>query len=360
MSSGSFRAAAAACLTIVWAVAVPLPVRAQQSTEEGGRTLTLLTAPPSARVALHGTSRLVGPAPLDLPPGWSGRYSTRVGAPGFATAQIVLAFPSTGGAPYSLSEAPGLSAGLLFRSLNFPGLPDFSSGHEARGVVLAAAGVTGAVGAANAEWRHSRDSKRNDLEARDRAEDDRIYRNRWLGYVGVVWAISVLDYAERARVSVLETTPARVTLGIPEVTRGGIFWRSLLVPGAGQEFAGQRGRGLAWLSATLACGAAYVISDFEHERDLSRLSRGEKDYAALDPTLQPTYLPALVDLRKEADASRKWRKSFATAAAGFYALNLLDAITVPIRRDDGTGEPRFSLAAPMAPDRAALQLSYRF
>jgi hypothetical protein len=359
MSSGRFRAAAAACLALLGTWACPPAVRAQQGSAEG-TTLTLLTAPPAARVALHGTSRLAGPSPLDLPSGWSGRYSARVGAPGYATGQILLAIPSTGEAPYSLSEAPGLSAGLIFRSLNWPGLPDLSSGHEARGLVLTAAAVVGGVAAVRAERTHSTDSKRKDLEARDRAEDDRIYRNRWLGYMGAVWALSALDYVERARVGLLEATPSRVTLGIPRVTRGGILWRSLLVPGAGQEYAGQRSRGLAWLSATLACGAAYVISDFEYERDLSRLSRGEENFAALDSTLKPTYLPALVELRKEADTSRKWRKGFATAAAGFYALNLLDALTVPIRRDDGTGEPRFSLAAPVTPDRAMLQLSYRF
>jgi hypothetical protein len=283
-----------------------------------------------------------------------------VGAPGFATGQIVLAVPSTGQAPYSLSEAPGLSAGLLFRALNVPGVPDISSGHTARGLVLSAAAITGGAAAVRAEMAHSRDSKRNDREAADRAEDNRVYRNRWIGYTGVVWALSALDYASRARVQVLETSPARVTLGIPKVTRGAMLWRSLLVPGAGQEFAGQRSRGLAWLSTTLASGAAYVIADFEYERDLSRLSHGEADYAALDSTLKPAYLPAIVQLKKDADESKKWRRGFALAAAGFYALNLIDAFAVPIRRDDGTGEPRFSLTAPVAPDRAALTLSYRF
>lgn len=359
MSSGSIRAAAVACLALLAAGGTPLASLAQQQAPERG-TLTLLTAPPAARIALHGVSNLSGPSPMDVPTGWWGRHSIRVGAPGFATGQFVLAIPSTGQAPYSLSEPPGASFGLLCRALNFPGLPDYSSGHRARGLVLGLAAVGGTFGAVRAERVHSRDLERSDVEAADRAEDNRIYRNRWIGYVGAVWAVSALDYAARARVHVLESTPSRVTLGIPRVTRGAMLWRSLLAPGAGQEFAGQRARGLGWLSATLASGAAFVIADFEHERDLSRLERGERDYAALDPTLKPAYLPSLVQLQKDADQSRKWRKGFLLATAGFYGLNLVDALTVPVSRDNGTGEPRFTLSAPVEPDRAALLLSYRF
>lgn len=359
MNSGTVRAAAVACMALLGAGAAPRASRAQQAAPERA-TLTLLAQTPTARITIDGTSVLSGPSPLDVPVGWWGPHSVSVGAPGFAKGQFLLAIPSTGQAPYSLSERPGLSFGLLFRAMNFPGLPDYSSGHASRGLVLGTAALGGGFGILHAERAHTRDAKRNDLEAADRSEDDRAYRNRWIGYVGAVWALSALDYASRARVHVLESTPTRVTLAIPKVTRGGMFWRSLLVPGAGQEFAGQRARGVGWLSATLACGAAYLIADFEHERDLSRLSRGEQNYAALDSTLKPTYLPALVELQKDADASQKWRKGFALATAGFYAVNLLDALTVPIRRDDGTGEPRFTLSAPMSPDRAALSLSYRF
>jgi hypothetical protein len=359
MSRRSVGVAVLTCLVLTCACAAAGPASAQGEAGQG-TAVTLLTAPPEARVSLHGTSHLVGPSPVELPAGWSGRYTIQIGAPGYATGKIALAFPSTGQAPYSLSEAPGLSAGLLFRSLNFPGAPDYLGGHEERGLILAAAAVGGGIGAARAEQMHSRDSKRSDLASQDQAEDDRNYRNHWLGYVGAVWALSALDYIERGRVQVLETTPTRVTLGIPWVTRGGALWRSMLVPGAGQEYAGERSRGLAWLSATLACGAAFVIADFEHERDLSRLYRGEEAYAALDSTLKPLYRPALVELEKKADTSRKWRKGFAVAAAGVYALNLLDALAMPIRRDDGTGEPRFSLDAPVTPERAALRLSYRF
>ncbi|HEY7727452.1 MAG TPA: hypothetical protein VID50_03285, partial [Candidatus Eisenbacteria bacterium] len=108
MTTGCFRAAAA-CAALLWAGAGAAAAWAQQ-TAPPAPILTLLTAPPAARIALHGVSRLTGPAPLDLPLGWSGRYSVRVGAPGYATGQFLLAVPSTGQAPYSLSEAPGLSA----------------------------------------------------------------------------------------------------------------------------------------------------------------------------------------------------------------------------------------------------------
>jgi hypothetical protein len=372
MSLRYARAVTAALLSLLLWSATPQGVRAQQESAPGSQpgsqqgsqpaatAMTVLTAPPGARVALHGASRLSGLSPLELPSGWNGRYSVRVGAPGFATAQLLLAVPSTGEAPYSLSEEPGLSPGLLFRSLSLPGVPDLSAGRTARGWVLVGAAVVGGAGAARAEKLHSRDLKAGDSEAADRAKDDRIYRNRWLGYVGTVWAMSALDYIARPRVTLLEATPNRVTLGIPRVTRAAMLWRSILVPGAGQEFAGQSVRGAAWMAATLACGAGFVIADFEYARDLTRLARGESDYLALDPMLRPTYLPTVRQLRKNSESSRKWRNGFVTATLGFYAINVLDALTVPIRRDDGTGEPRFTLAAPVTPEQAGLTLSYRF
>ena len=338
--------------------ALPAPLRAQPVTT-AGTGLTLLASPPGARVAISGTSSLSGPSPLELPAGWSGRHSVRVGAPNYATGQGVIAIPSSG-APYSLSEAPGLSAGLIVRSLNLPGFPAMSSGHKARGLLFLAGAAGAGFGAAQAQMRHDDDTDLGTVTGDDEAADHRLERDRWLGYGGGVWALSALDYMVRARVRIQEATPQRVTLGVPKVTRGGMFWRSMLAPGAGQEFANQRGRGLLWLSATLATGAAVVIA--ERSVDVRR-TEVEWTRSLLDsagPSEHAVLLDQLGRQQGSLENSRNVRDGFLTALAAVYAANLLDALIAPIRRDDGPGPPRVTLDAPIDSRRAALALSYRF
>lgn len=368
MSNRMRCAATVVAAVLLVGLALPAPAPGQDLAAPRMGTLTLLSLAPGARIGIQGTSDYSGASPLEVPAGWSGRFSVRVGAPGYATGQSVIGIP-TKGAPYSLSEAPGLSTGLLLRSLNFPGLPAISSGHKGRGIVLLTGAGLATAGAIRAQIEHDQAIDRGTLDGYEDADDYQMYRDRWFAYGGAVYAVSALDYMVRSRVKVLESTPERVTLGVPRVTRGGMLWRSIIAPGSGQEFAGLHGRGMIWLSGMLATGAGYVMARGEMDQrttDIHRYQQIQKVFGAFDslgPSEQLQYLKLLNNLdqaESSLDNARSWARGFLIALASTYGMNVLDALAAPIRRDDAPGYPRVSVIAPVTPSRAALGLSYRF
>ncbi len=349
----------AAAFLAVAAVLLPTPVRAQEALSADPTEMTVLSSPPDARVILRGSSEVGGFSPLDLGPQWFGRYSVTIDAPGYATARGALSFPQRGLRPTSPSEPPGISGALLLRSLNFPGLPDLLSGNMERGagLLLAGAGGAGAVLRDHLEYRSN--LKKPDVESQDRAYDFHYARGRWALYTGAVWGMSALDYILRPRMQLLESTPTRVTIGAPKLTRAGVMWRSVLVPGAGQEYANQRVRGILWLGATLVSGAAYFTADESHHRILTKLGRAEALLATASPA-EITDRQADVDhFSSREETSKKLLHGLGLGTVGIYVANIVDAGIVQLGRPSGANR-KFSLAAPVNPHRLEIALTHRF
>jgi hypothetical protein len=139
-----------------------------------------------------------------------------------------------------------------------------------------------------------------------------------------------------------------------------MLWRSILVPGAGQEFGNQRARGLVWLGATLASGAAFVIAEgaVDHRSTDAQWARAQVDSAG--PSARDDRIRDLERALSSLESARDLRDGFRAAILAIHAANVLDALVAPIRKDDGPGPPRVTLGAPLGPRRAALALSYRF
>jgi hypothetical protein len=305
-------------------------------------------------------SQITGPAPIEVPPTWKGRFKIRVFALGHARSYGALVIPEYGGAPRQASDPPGWSPGLLMRSFSFPGLPDLTSDHRERGALLFAAGLGASLAAARAQVFYRRDLDRDDLHAGDRAEDDRIQRNRWLAYGAGVWALSAVDYWMRASVQVLRSTPEGLTLGTPAVTRGAVAFRSLLVPGAGQEFSNQRARGAVWLTATMAAGAGFIISENSIDRHESRARWSKALADSAGPSARPALLRGYEHELRSLQAARDAARGFRVAAITIVAANVLDALLMPIEGRPSTTPPRVSLSVPVNPDAISLRLGYRF
>ncbi|HEU5309909.1 MAG TPA: DUF5683 domain-containing protein, partial [Candidatus Eisenbacteria bacterium] len=150
-------------------------------------------------------------------------------------------------------------------------------------------------------------------------------RNGWLIYTGGVWAMSALDYWIRPRIELVESTPTRLTVDVPEVSRVGALWRSLLVPGAGQEFANHRTRSTVWLGTVLFSAAGFVYADYRENRESHELEVAEDAAANAAPGDLDEALIRVEQEQRDLSASRDLRTGFAIATAAFYALNLADA-----------------------------------
>jgi len=324
-------------------------------------TLTALTQPSSTWLRFSGPSRIQGPSPLELPSSFQGRFSLTVDGSSVARSQGVFSVPPRGAPARLLSEPRGMSAGLIVRSLSYPGLPNITAKRYLRGGVLALA-ATGGLGMSG--FKHFEYRDRQDefgAFAADRALDERKARNSWAKYAGATWAISAVDYAIRPRLAIEESTPSRFTLSVPTITRGGVLWRSVLVPGAGQDFANQRVRGTLWLGAALAAGAGLVVADGMVERDQTDADWAEAFLDSAGPSELPARLRDVEVKRNDLQSSEDLRRGFRYAIVGVYLASLIDALLLPIHEAGVTRDGRVSATfAPLTPQGPSAQVTLRF
>jgi hypothetical protein len=300
---------------------------------------------------------ICGRTPIDLPSAVEGRFSVVAEGSGVSRTQGVFRFPPRGAAPFSLSEPAGLSAGLLVRSLNFPGVPNVAAKRASRGwpMALAAAGALGLAARAHVRYRDELDKPGADAAIEIREE--RRVRNAWLIYGGSVWAMSAVDYWMRPRFSVYGATPARLSLGVPTIARGRVVARSMFVPGAGQTFANHRTRGALWLVAALAAGAGFTVGETTLARKRADLEESLL-LAGRNPGDPLPYLARAEAAREDIRSAKDLRRSFAYGALAVYAGNLMDALALSLKRPENASGPE--LSATFGPDGPGVALRVRY
>ena len=321
--------------------------------------VTLISNPPGASIAIQGPAEVFGQTPMDLPSSIVGRFSMLAQGGGVARTQGVFEFGTRGQSPVMVSEGPGMSPALFLRSVNFPGLPDITAKRTFRGLVMTFSEV-GALGmAAGAHIRYRNHlNEAGDQEAL-RAREERRVRNAWLAYGGGVWALSAIDYWMLPRFTVTESTPTRLSLRIPTVGRAKIALRSLVVPGAGQEFANHGVRGALWMTGVLAAGAGYTAAHeaLVHKRadiESSRLHLA----GATDPNDQLRYLREIEVLRQDIRTAEDVRRGFGYGVLAIHAANLLDAMILTLGPPAASTSPRVSTAyGPLGP-QVAIHIRY--
>jgi len=321
--------------------------------------MTILASPADAQIDLRGASELIGASPLDLGPAWSGRYTVIVSAPGHAAAQGVLFFPERGGQPISVSEPSRITGKLLLHSVYPPGAAALMSHRTTRGWAFVAAGAGGLGAVIRDQIEYSDKKDKPDVELQDQALDFRYARDRWAIYTGVVWALSAIDNITRPRMDVLESTPTRVRIGTPAASRAGVVVRSLLVPGAGQDYVGRSTRGALWLGGTFLSGAAFVTASESHHRIQTKRARAEallSTATSSEAAERQAEVDHFTDLEKR---SHKLVDRLALTTLAVYVANVIDAGLTPVGTGSGHAS-KVSLAVPMGVETASLALTYRF
>lgn len=321
--------------------------------------LTIFTAPDNAMLTLHGPTDFAGVTPFDLPETATGKYSVTSVEFGFARTQGVVYLPPRGGLPAMLSEPPGVTAVLILRGLNAPGVGDISCGHEYRGIALATAAAGGTFGAVRSQLFYRDRLDEEGAYAASRAQNYRDARNAWLIYTGAVWGVSAIDYWIRPRFALKESTPSRLTLAAPKVSRSGAVWRSLLAAGAGQEYAGHRTRSLVWLTAVLFSGAGYVVGDYQVNYGETQVQAAQAEVDSAGPSELYDANLQLQQAEQNLQASEDVRTGFLIATIGFHLLSLIDASIMQIALP-GPSAPKVSAVVPIRPDGPAVAVSLRF
>jgi len=244
--------------------------------------------------------------------------------------------------------------------MNYPGVPDITSGHPARGVALAAAGTSALVMAGTSHFTYRRRLDDVGSLALDRAEEAKRFRDAWVVYGAVVLSASAFDYWIRSRIDLKEATPTRLTLDAPTVTRGGAIWRSLFLPGAGQEFANHRARAAAWLGTALVTGAGIVVADNKVQQDATDLKWAKINLGNAAPSQLAQRQLEVDEARRTLQASDDIRRGFATATIALHVLSLLDAMVMPVTPTAAPASKTSSIAPILSPRTAGVAVSVRF
>jgi hypothetical protein len=338
----------------------PPPAASRPAQPVPAPILTLLTVPKDAQVALRGPTKLGGRTPLDLPETAMGRYNIVIEGDGLARTHGLIYLPERGGLPFTLTEPRTGSLALFLRGFNYPGVNAHSGSRTNRAVPLFLAGTGGLFMSVRSHLYYRDRLDEVGEYAEDRSRTERSTRNAWLIYTGGVYAMSALDYWIRPRIELVENTPTRLTLDVPKTTRAGAMWRSLLVPGSGQEFANHRTRSTIWLSTVLLSGAGYVVADYWVSRDEVDVKWAQIGVDTAPPAGLDQALLRLEQENRDLEVSEGVRKAFGIATLGFHALNLLDAtimyLSLPI-----PSQPKVATITPLvSPELAGAAIHLRF
>jgi hypothetical protein len=136
--------------------------------------------------------------------------------------------------------------------------------------------------------------------------------------------------------------------------------RSALVPGAGQSFANQRTRGIAWLSTALIAGSAYFVADESHHRLLTKLHRAELRLLTATPPEIPALQADVVHFTNKERSSHNLLSGLGLATAGIHAANIIDAGMLPLHSSESWKQSSTSISVPIQRGRAAIAITHRF
>ena len=322
--------------------------------------VTILAEPFGVGLVYSGALSMHGRSPLELPLAAIGRFSLRAEGDGVARTQGVFRIAGPGNRAEILSEPPGMSAGLLVRSLSFPGFPAITANRAPRGVLLTMAGSGAIFGAVHSHLRYRDRLDEFGAYASDRTIDDRRARDSWLKYGAAVWGVSAIDYMIRPRFEVRESSPSRLALIVPSTTRGASLWRSVVIPGAGQEFAGHRFRGSVWLGAALAAGAGLIVANVAVDQNQTKADWAAALVDSAGPTERVVRQRELEVLRNHLQEARDARRGAGIALLGIWAANIIDAAVMTVMSAPGSQPARLHASFPISPAGPAVAVRYNF
>ena len=126
---------------------------------------------------------------------------------------------------------------------------------------------------------------------------------------------------------VSESRPFKVDIRLNPKTRTKAFFRSMIIPGWGQNYYGSKSKTYGFLLGTVAASAGFLIArdDYNDKYDTylqKKAARNNADtWSEIEKLDQELY-----DAQKSANDAEDIKNIMMCATIGIYALNLLDAI----------------------------------
>lgn len=141
---------------------------------------------------------------------------------------------------------------------------------------------------------------------------------------------------ETWRSEVVVGTGATLSVQLSKKTRLRAFARSLIIPGWGQSYAGNRGKGhFFFFSELIALGGTIALHEL-YENEVDDFDDAAERYRSATKVEEIPALRAKMNARaRDADRAYDRRQGALAVAAGIYALSALDALVLSPSPGDG-------------------------
>lgn len=306
--------------------------------------LEFRTNVPWARIVLGGRQSIAGRSPLRVPGPLIGNFWLEADGPGLELqrGRVRFSLDDIGSRVYSYGNIPFRQS--FIRCVIFPGLSQARTRQEVKGIALAGL-AAGSVGVA--VWAHrDLDSAEDAVQAlSDRIEQEtdpvalasltearydasaeaehfRARRDLMVKAAGAVWAVGLIDallFTPRMRVQ--DADGESLTLSLRKATLGRAIVRSMVFPGLGQEYNGDRIKG-AWFAGGGILAASYLLwRQDELNREEAGLRQAE---LRLAESPGPDAMLRQEGRLRDTESARDARDLALWIAAGAWGVSLLD------------------------------------
>jgi hypothetical protein len=265
---------------LVAVILVAAPALSQSIFDEG-RSLEFRADQPWARMKLDGPQAVDGVSPLRIPGPLEGEFWLSGWGSGLEKQRGRVRVHLDEGGSSIASYGPRSFSETALYSLLYPGIAQYSSQQRGKGLLLglaATAGVVGTVWAQTELWSADEDvesasravSSASDEESireaertrQDRREEREFAadrRNVMAAATGAVWGLGLLDaFVFAPDFHVARVDESGLTLEMRRKTRFDALLRSMVFPGLGQEYNGDR-RKAVWVALGAAAGGAWLV-----------------------------------------------------------------------------------------------------
>lgn len=152
-----------------------------------------------------------------------------------------------------------------------------------------------------------------------------------------------------------------INVSLTPKTRFKSFARSLFIPGWGQRYTDQKGKGFVFTALTIASVTAYFITDADFDDKYDIFNAKLKEYDKTTSSEQRRLLyDDLIKAQNDAYDAENYRRVAIGSAIGIWALNVVDALFFfPDKKDEFIVKD-LSLTPKYDADVAGLQLTLKF
>ena len=312
-------------------------------------TFALSANVPGVSVVLKDKSRISGETPFEIMRFSEGYYKVHASKKGYERQSGEINVLRGLDGRWRVKVHSPSKIGVMLRSALWPGLGQLSSGEKVKGIVLGIVevGAVAVVAVTDHRYRRSVDryetalSKYNNairvedieehrktmLERSSELENNYDRRSIALGAASAVWAISALDVLMSSYGARPDIQDNALSFDLRPKTRWRAALRSLLIPGWGQYYSGNKGKGLCFGLVQMISATSVLLTHEDYDAKVEDYTAVQEKYLNAETLYDiEKYRQEMLEESDKVDQAYRGRQLALGLGLGLWGYNILDSI----------------------------------